>query len=99
VGFYYYFIIIIFVWYVLGLGWELELGMSADFGDRQYQSMQSACEELRTMDEPGTKDSGRLYRIAMEKKGIFGKGGVPIEYARLQVETPAKEAWNHGWTR
>lgn len=73
--------------------------MSADFGDRQYQSMQSACEELRTMDEPGTKDSGRLYRIAMEKKGIFGKGGVPIEYARLQVETPAKEAWNHGWTR
>jgi large subunit ribosomal protein L40 len=69
------------------------------FGDRQYQSMQSACEELRLMDEPGTKDSGRLFRIAMEKKGIFGKGGVPIEYARFQVDTPAKEAWNHGWTR
>ncbi len=51
------------------------------------------------MDPPGTKDAGRLYRIAMEKKGIFGKGGVPIEYARFQTDTPGKEAWNHGWTR
>jgi large subunit ribosomal protein L40 len=66
---------------------------------RMYQSMHNACEELRNFDPPGKKDSGRLYRIAMEKKGIFGHGGVPIEYARAQTETPAKEAWNHGWTR
>lgn len=64
-----------------------------------YQSMHNACELLRTMDTPGTKDAGRLYRIAMEKKGIFGHGGVPIEYARAQTDTPAREAWNHGWTR
>ncbi len=43
-----------------------------------YQSQHSACEALRLLDPPGTKDAGRLYRIAMEKKGIFGKGGVPI---------------------
>jgi len=66
---------------------------------RMYLSMHRACEELRNLDPSGTKDSGRLYRIAMEKKGIFGHGGVPIEYARFQVDTPAKEAWNHGWTR
>ncbi|KAG4419643.1 hypothetical protein IFR04_007240 [Cadophora malorum] len=66
---------------------------------RMYQSIHSACEELRTMDPPQAKDAGRLYRIAMEKKGIFGKGGVPIEYARFQTDTPGKEAWNHGWTR
>ncbi|PSS20290.1 hypothetical protein M430DRAFT_49982 [Amorphotheca resinae ATCC 22711] len=66
---------------------------------RMYQSMHAACEELRTMDPPGSKDAGRLYRIAMEKKGIYGHGGVPIEYARLQTETPGKEPWNHGWTR
>ncbi|CZS91147.1 uncharacterized protein RCO7_01464 [Rhynchosporium graminicola] len=66
---------------------------------RMYQSMHSACEELRTMDPPTAPNAGRLYRIAMEKKGIFGKGGVPIEYARFQTDTPAKEAWNHGWTR
>ena len=66
---------------------------------RMYQSMHSACEELRTMDPPGSKDSGRLYRIAMEKKGIFKHGGVPIEYARLQTDTPGREPWNHGWTR
>jgi large subunit ribosomal protein L40 len=70
---------------------------------RMYQSIHSACEELRTMDPPGTKDAGRLYRIAMEKKGIFGKGfgkgAVPIEYARAQTDTPGREPWNHGWTR
>jgi large subunit ribosomal protein L40 len=64
-----------------------------------HKSMAAAMEELRTMDPPGTKNAGRLYRIATEKKGIFGHGGVPIEYARLQTDTPAKEAWNHGWTR
>jgi large subunit ribosomal protein L40 len=56
-------------------------------------------EELRTMDSPGMKDAGRLYRVACEKKGIFAKGGVPIEYARLQTETPGREAWDHSWTR
>ncbi|KAH6678197.1 hypothetical protein B0J14DRAFT_316943 [Halenospora varia] len=66
---------------------------------RMYQSMHSAMEELRNLDPPGKKDSGRLYRIALEKKGIFGHGGVPIEYARAQTDTPAKEPWNHGWTR
>jgi len=66
---------------------------------RMYQSMHAACEELRTMDPPGTKDAGRLYRIAMEKKGIYGHDGVPIEYARWQTDTPGKEPWNHGWTR
>lgn len=66
---------------------------------RMYQSMHAACEELRLLDPPGTKDAGRLYRIAMEKKGIFGKDGVPIEYARYQTDTPATEAWNHAWTR
>jgi large subunit ribosomal protein L40 len=64
-----------------------------------YQAQHAAVEELRTMDGPGTKDAGRLYRIAMEKKGVFGHGSVPIEYARWQVDTPGKEAWNHGWTR
>ncbi|KAL2066877.1 hypothetical protein VTL71DRAFT_1301 [Oculimacula yallundae] len=66
---------------------------------RMYQSIHSACEELRTMDPPTASNPGRLYRIAMEKKGIFGKDSVPIEYARFQTDTPAKEAWNHGWTR
>ncbi|OCK86276.1 hypothetical protein K432DRAFT_341623 [Lepidopterella palustris CBS 459.81] len=79
---------------------ELEL-------QRQYESMRSACEMLRLMDENGMavedgmaaqgKDVGRLYRIAMEKKGIWDS--VPIEYARIQMDYPAKEAWNHGWTR
>ncbi|KAG9240770.1 hypothetical protein BJ878DRAFT_270729 [Calycina marina] len=66
---------------------------------RMYQSMSKANELLRTMDPPGMKDAGRLYRIAQEKKGIFGHGGVPIEYARWQTDTPGREPWNHGWTR
>lgn len=66
---------------------------------RMYQSMHSAMEALRTLDAPGTPGAGRLYRIALEKKGIYKHGGVPIEYARYQTDTPAKEAWNHAWTR
>jgi large subunit ribosomal protein L40 len=66
---------------------------------RMHQSIHEAMEALRTLDTPGTKDAGRLYRIALEKKGLFKQGGVPIEYARYQVDTPAKQPWNHGWTR
>ncbi|KAK6442689.1 hypothetical protein LTR95_001048 [Oleoguttula sp. CCFEE 5521] len=42
-------------------------------------------------------EGGKLYRVAMEKKGIWE--GVPIEYARAQVDTPPRNGWNHAWTR
>ncbi|KFY51278.1 hypothetical protein V497_09241 [Pseudogymnoascus sp. VKM F-4516 (FW-969)] len=71
---------------------ELEL-------QRMYKSMHNACEELRALQGPGDKNAGRLYRIALEKKGIYGPNGVPIEYARAQTDTPAKEPWDHSWTR
>jgi len=45
----------------------------------------------------GQTEVGRLYRIAMEKKGIWG--GVPIEYARAQTDTPARNGWDYSWTR
>ncbi len=64
---------------------------------RQYQSMHNACEELRQTAGPGNKDLGYLYRVAMEKRGVYGHHGIPIEYARAQTETPAREAWNHAW--
>nr|POF16578.1 hypothetical protein CFP56_24096 [Quercus suber] len=85
---------------------ELEL-------ERQYNSMREACEALRLTDmyglttkereqldapmEGGGKDVGRLYRIAMKKDGVWD--GVPIEYARLQTETPPREGYNTEWTR
>ena len=43
------------------------------------------------------KEVGRLYRIAMDKKGIFQQ--VPIEYARIQTDTPPKSGWDHEWKR
>ncbi|KAI0020527.1 hypothetical protein F4780DRAFT_741807 [Xylariomycetidae sp. FL0641] len=67
--------------------------------ERMYQSMHNAMEELRTTSGPGTRDEGFLYRVACEKKGMYGHKAIPIEYARPQVETPAREPWNHGWTR
>jgi len=69
---------------------------------RLHQSMHSAMEELRKLDGAGQEQAGRLYRIALEKKGIFGgEHSVPIEYARAQTDTPGRpgEVWNHGWTR
>ncbi|KAI0970693.1 hypothetical protein F4678DRAFT_435977 [Xylaria arbuscula] len=67
--------------------------------ERMYQSMHNACEELRNTSGPGTREEGYLYRVAMEKHGMYGHNAVPIEYARLQTETPARQAWNHEWTR
>ncbi|KAK0715615.1 hypothetical protein B0H67DRAFT_581119 [Lasiosphaeris hirsuta] len=64
---------------------------------RQQQSMSAACEELRLTEGPGTRDMGYLYRVAMEKKGVYGLHGVPIEYARAQTDTPARVPWNHEW--
>jgi large subunit ribosomal protein L40 len=61
--------------------------------------MRAACEELRLLDDPKSKDAGRLFRIAMGKQGIYKPGGVPIEYARAQTNTPATEAWDHNWKR
>ncbi|KAK2767845.1 hypothetical protein FQN54_004006 [Arachnomyces sp. PD_36] len=66
---------------------ELEL-------QRQWQSMNMACEELRT----GAGDGGKLFRIAMTKTGVF-RDGFPIEYGKLQTEGPSKEGWNHEWKR
>ncbi|KAI2463259.1 hypothetical protein F4781DRAFT_133611 [Annulohypoxylon bovei var. microspora] len=67
--------------------------------ERMYNSMHTACEELRKSSGPGSREEGYLYRVAVEKHGVFGHDGVPIEYARMQTETPAREPWNHGWTR
>ncbi|KAK4205156.1 hypothetical protein QBC40DRAFT_271781 [Triangularia verruculosa] len=66
---------------------------------RQYQSMNRACEELRLTSGPGTREEGYLFRMAMEKKGVYGLKGVPIEYARAQTETPARTPWDHEWKR
>ncbi|KZL65565.1 ring finger domain protein [Colletotrichum incanum] len=66
---------------------------------RMQQSMYVANEELRKTAGPGTRDEGWLYRVAQEKKGVYGAGAVPIEYARYQSETPARQAWNHEWKR
>ncbi|PQE25707.1 Ribosomal L28 L40 mitochondrial protein [Rutstroemia sp. NJR-2017a BBW] len=74
---------------------ELEL-------QRLYKSMHSAMEELRKLEGAGEEQAGRLYRIALEKKGIFGgEHSVPIEYARAQTDTPGRpgEVWNNGWKR
>lgn len=43
------------------------------------------------------KEVGRLYRAAMLKRGVWGS--VPVEYARVQTDFPARDGWNHGWTR
>lgn len=64
-----------------------------------HAGMYNACEELRKTVGPGERDEGYLYRVAMEKKGVYGVDAVPIEYARYQTESPAREAWNHGWKR
>jgi large subunit ribosomal protein L40 len=66
---------------------------------RQHQGIHNACEELRTTEGPGLNGEGYLYRVALEKKGMYNLGAVPIEYARMQTETPAKVAWNHDWKR
>ena len=70
--------------------------------------MRAAMEELRL----GVGDGGRLYRQAMDRKGLYGghkvaqdtstvigNGGVPIEYARAQTEGPPRDGWDNNWVR
>lgn len=72
--------------------------------------MRAAMEELRL----GIGDGGKLYRRTMHRKGIFGgvrkeqmgevaasleDGGIPLEYARGQVDGPSKKGWDEGWVR
>ncbi len=66
---------------------------------RMQAGMWHACEALRTAHGPGQRGEGYLYRVAMEKKGVWNGGAIPIEYARMQTETPAATAWNHEWKR
>ncbi|KPM34511.1 hypothetical protein AK830_g12065 [Neonectria ditissima] len=66
---------------------------------RMHSGMYNACEELRKTVGPGARGEGYLYRVAMEKKGVWGTQAIPIEYARFQTEFPATEAWNHEWKR
>jgi len=70
--------------------------------------MAAANEELRL----GAGDAGKLFRKAQMKTGTWSiperGGGIPIEYARSQVEWigttaggvggPAK-VWDHEWKR
>jgi large subunit ribosomal protein L40 len=60
---------------------------------QQYNAMRAACEELRV----GAGDGGRLFRMAMNKRGVWG--GMPVEYGRIQTEWPRREGWDHEWTR
>ncbi|KAL2827035.1 hypothetical protein BDW59DRAFT_160616 [Aspergillus cavernicola] len=58
---------------------------------RQWQAMNTACEELRT----GAGDGGWLFRKSMIKTNLF-TDMFPIEYGRMQTEGPG-EGWNEGW--
>ncbi|EJP62416.1 uncharacterized protein BBA_08637 [Beauveria bassiana ARSEF 2860] len=66
---------------------------------RMQAGMWNACEALRTVHGPGDRGEGYLYRVAMDKEGLWDGHAIPIEYARMQTETPAVEAWNHEWKR
>jgi hypothetical protein len=79
---------------------ELEL-------ERQWNSMRDACEELRV----GAGDGGRLFRKAMMKTGVWGHGGIPIEYSRGMMDWVGSvgvgsgaglgkaRIWDHEWKR
>ena len=66
---------------------------------RMHAGMWNACEELRRTVGPAGRGEGYLYRVAMEKKGVWGTEAVPIEYARFQTESAGVNAWNHEWKR
>lgn len=59
---------------------------------RQFNKMRDACEELRNL-----PDGGRLFRTAMERKGVAAYG-YPIEM-RTMTETPSRKGWDHEWKR
>lgn len=83
--------------------WLLFRRQQRETGEKERARMQAgmynACEELRNTAGPGDKDEGYLYRVAMERKGVWGKHAIPIEYARYQTDYAGAKPWNHEWTR
>lgn len=83
--------------------WQLFRRQQHDAVEKERMRLNSgmyfACEELRKTVGPKGRGEGYLYRVAMEKKGVYGVGDVPIEYARFQTDFPGREAWNHDWKR
>lgn len=79
----------------------------------KYTAIRAAMEELRV--GVAAQDGGKLYRQAMQRQGLMGglkvglseegpwknvaNGGIPLEYARAQVDTPSRKGWNHEWVR
>lgn len=86
-------------WYI----WQKKKRIQADLDlQRKYQSIQLAMEILRNLDDGtagNSKEGSRLYRVALEKKETYSRGSIPIEYARIQVETPGNVPWDHDWKR
>ncbi|KAG6089800.1 hypothetical protein E4U30_003647 [Claviceps sp. LM220 group G6] len=66
---------------------------------RMHAGMHSACEELRKSIGPEGRSEGYLYRVAMEKEGVWGTSAIPIEYVRYQTEYPGAEPWKHNWKK
>ena len=64
---------------------------------RMQQSMEMALEELWRTSGPGTRSEGYLYRMAIMKARVWSLNAIPIEYARMQTDTPPRLAWDHEW--
>lgn len=54
----------------------------------QYNKIRDACEEL-------AKTDARLYRTALERKGLES---FPITM-RIPTDTPGVKGWNYGWKK
>lgn len=64
---------------------------------RMQQGISCALEELRRTSGPGTRPEGSLFYRAIERPGLWDMDAIPIEYARMQTDTPARIAWDHEW--
>ena len=80
-----------------------ESGISHEGGTRVLAAKKSptidATGENGRMGNDTTRQGGRLYRIAMDKKGIYGSNGWPIEASRALTDWPGEEIWTKNWTR
>ena len=71
--------------------------------EQQWRCMSNACEELRLIGDDGCRlaeggsgaGEGSLFRSTYARERVRL---VPIEYARVLTEWPARSGWNEGWT-
>lgn len=73
---------------------ELRVGVGAIDGGKLYRQAMQRQGLMGGLIRGKAGEGGKGTGVT-----IMSNGGIPLEYARAQVDGPSKKGWDHGWVR